>query len=85
MHYNNVKTWIGAAVGDLMRTTGEESFLLTDAESKQWVLDHKDIKAFMSVYDSRGEAFEAFWVLDEKVISVYSSTVQICMILAYDF
>lgn len=66
-HYDNVKRWIGESVSTFIATTKDTSLYLSDNEYKEVVKDHPEIKSFMTVHDVTGQAFDAFWVFDEKV------------------
>ena len=73
-HYDNAKKWIGNVVSDLLRNKEGTCIVLSDDEAKDLVKKSRDMRTFMTVYDTTGESFESFWVLDEKVHGKSSKT-----------
>lgn len=66
-HHDNVKKWIGTAVSTLISNCQGLSLMPSEAEAKEHVLRQPEVIKFIKLFDPTGEAFEAFWVFDEKV------------------
>ena len=66
-HYGNAKKWIGNVVSELLRNKEGTCIVLSNDEAKDLVKKSREMQTFISVFDKTGEAFESFWVLDEKV------------------